>query len=87
MKPLHTRLQDARRRLGIPWEVLERDYLLSWVLAGIGEVAELRRALVYVEETWDQSLGPLVPALPSFQMVADALRSEVPALVRSGGAR
>ena len=50
MKPLHTRLQDARRRLGIPWEVLERDYLLS-------------------------------------QTVADALRSEVPALVRSGGTR
>ncbi|MDE0221950.1 MAG: nucleotidyl transferase AbiEii/AbiGii toxin family protein [Spirochaetaceae bacterium] len=47
MKPLHTRLQDARRRLGIPWEVLERDYLLSWVLAGIGEVADLRRALVF----------------------------------------
>ena len=47
MKPLHTRLQDARRRLGIPWEVLERDYLLSWVLAGIGEVADLRRTLVF----------------------------------------
>ena len=60
MKPLHTRLQDARRRLGIPWEVLERDYLLP---------------------------GPLVPALPSFQTVVDALRSQVPALVRSGGTR
>ena len=34
MKPLRTRLQEARKRLGIPWEVLERDYLLSWVLAG-----------------------------------------------------
>ena len=41
MKPLRTRLQEALRRLGIPWEVLERDYLLSWVLAGIGEVAAL----------------------------------------------
>lgn len=47
MKPLRTRLQEARRRLGIPWEVLERDYLLSWVLAGIGEVADLRRTLVF----------------------------------------
>jgi len=45
------------------------------------------RLLAYVEETWNQSLGPLVPALPSFQTVADALRSEVPALVRPGGTR
>lgn len=29
MKPLHNRLQEARKRLGIPWEVLERDYVLS----------------------------------------------------------
>ncbi len=47
MKPLRTRLQEARKRLGIPWEVLERDYLLSWILAGIGEVASLRDALVF----------------------------------------
>ena len=33
MKPLRKRLQEALRRLGIPWEVLERDYLLLWVLA------------------------------------------------------
>lgn len=29
MRPLRTRLLEARRRLGIPWEVLERDYVLS----------------------------------------------------------
>lgn len=34
MKPLRMRLQEARKRLGLPWDVLERDYLLSWVLAG-----------------------------------------------------
>ena len=33
MRPLRTRLQEARRRLGIPWEVLKRDFMLSWVLA------------------------------------------------------
>jgi len=38
MKPLRTRLQLARERLGLPWEVLERDYVLSWVLAGISRV-------------------------------------------------
>ena len=47
MRPLRTRLQEARRRLGIPWEVLERDYLLSWVLIGISEVPMLRDSLVF----------------------------------------
>lgn len=42
MRPLRTRLQEARQRLGIPWEILERDYLLSWVLAGIGQVPVAR---------------------------------------------
>jgi len=47
MRPLRTRLQEARKRLGIPWEVLERDYLLSWILAGIGQVDSLRDTLVF----------------------------------------
>lgn len=47
MKPLRTRLQEARKRLGLPWEVLERDYLLSWVLAGITQVESLRDTLVF----------------------------------------
>ena len=47
MKPLRTRLQEARNRLGSPWEVLERDYLLSWILAGIDEVESLRGTLVF----------------------------------------
>ena len=47
MRPLRTRLHEARRRLGIPWEVLERDYLLSWVLAGISQVPALNETLVF----------------------------------------
>jgi len=47
MKPLRTRLQEARKRLGLPWDVLERDYLLSWVLAGISQVEALRDTLVF----------------------------------------
>ena len=47
MRPLRTRLQEARRRLGIPWEVLERDYLLSWVLVGISQIPTLRDTLVF----------------------------------------
>ena len=47
MRPLRIRLQEARRRLGIPWEVLERDYLLSWMLAGISRVPVLQDTLVF----------------------------------------
>ncbi len=47
MKPLYTRLQEARRRLGLPWEVLEKDYLLSWVLAGMSQVPVLQETLVF----------------------------------------
>ena len=47
MRPLRTRLQEARRRLGIPWEVLERDYLLSWILAGVSQVPVLGDTLVF----------------------------------------
>jgi predicted nucleotidyltransferase component of viral defense system len=47
MKPLYTRLQETRKRLRIPWEVLERDYILSWVLAGISRVDSLRDTLIF----------------------------------------
>lgn len=47
MKPLRTRLQEARQRLGIPWEILERDYLLSWILAGISQHPLLGDTLVF----------------------------------------
>ena len=30
--------------------------------------------LAYVEDTWDQRLGPLVPDLPSFETVMGGLR-------------
>ena len=47
MRPLRTRLEVARKNLGIPWEVLERDYLLSWILAGIAQSDSLRDALIF----------------------------------------
>ncbi len=47
MKTLRARLMEARRQTGAPWEVLERDYLLSWVLAGVEQVDSLRDALVF----------------------------------------
>jgi len=47
MKPLYARLQEAKTQLGTPWEVLERDYLLSWILAGIGQVDSLSSTLAF----------------------------------------
>lgn len=47
VKPLRARLQEARKRLGLPWEVLERDYLLSWILTGINQADALRDLLVF----------------------------------------
>jgi hypothetical protein len=47
VRPLRSRLEEARGKTGLPWEVIERDYLLSWVLAGIQEVAALRETLVF----------------------------------------
>ena len=47
MRPLRIRLQQAWRDLGLQSYVVERDYLLSWVLAGISAVPELRETLVF----------------------------------------
>lgn len=47
MRPLYTRLQEVKGRLGTPWEILERGYLLSWILAGIGQVDSLSGALAF----------------------------------------
>jgi len=47
MRPLRTRLEEARKLHGTPWEVLERDYILSWMLAGIYHGPPLRDTLVF----------------------------------------
>jgi predicted nucleotidyltransferase component of viral defense system len=47
MRPLRTRLEQARQRTGLGWEVLERDYVLSWILAGICRQEQLRQTLVF----------------------------------------
>ena len=47
MRPLRIRLQEAWREPGLQSYVVERDYLLSWVLAGISAVPELRETLVF----------------------------------------
>lgn len=47
MKPLRQRLEDARKATGAPWEILERDYLLSFVLAGISGTKGINDTLVF----------------------------------------
>jgi predicted nucleotidyltransferase component of viral defense system len=47
MKPLHNHLQIARKHLGVPWNVLERDYILSWMLAGINQIPSLQKSLIF----------------------------------------
>ena len=47
MRPLDIRLRQAWRDMGLQSYVVERDYLLSWVLAGISAVPELRETLVF----------------------------------------
>ena len=68
MKPLRTRLQEARKRLGLPWEVLEGDYFLSWVLAGIAQVESLRDTLVFKGGT---SLSKVYEAIDRFSEDVD----------------
>ena len=44
------------------------------------------RMLAYVEETWEQWLGPLVPGLPSFETGVNGLRPQVAELIGAGRA-
>lgn len=46
MKPLRKRLEEAREDTGLPWEIIECDYILSWVLAGIGVNERLQNGLI-----------------------------------------
>jgi predicted nucleotidyltransferase component of viral defense system len=47
MKPLRNRLEEARKNTGLPWEIIERDYILSWVLASIGVNEKLCAGLIF----------------------------------------
>jgi len=44
---LKTRLQDYKNRYNARWEIIEQDYILSWILAGLVSVEELRETLVF----------------------------------------
>ena len=44
---LKTRLQNYKNRHNAGWEIIEQDYILSWILAGLVSVEELRETLVF----------------------------------------
>lgn len=47
MKPLRLRIRDAAQRQGIPQDVIEKDYALSYILAGIYSQPAIKEALVF----------------------------------------
>lgn len=47
MKPIRKRLEEARRDTGLSWEIIEKDYILSWVLAGIAANVKLQGELIF----------------------------------------
>lgn len=51
MKPLRKRLEEERNNTGLPWEVIERDYILSWILACIGANKKLHSRLIFKGRT------------------------------------
>ncbi len=47
MKTIRRRLEDVRKASGLPWEIIEKDYILSWVLAGIAANKSLKDILIF----------------------------------------
>ncbi|MDF3033614.1 MAG: hypothetical protein K0R76_568 [Alphaproteobacteria bacterium] len=45
--PLKTRLQEQEKKTKAPWDKIEQDYVLSWILEGITLVPELNQRLVF----------------------------------------
>ena len=44
---LRKKIRDLRATTGIGWDVIEQDYVLSWVLYGISRVEKLKSTLVF----------------------------------------
>lgn len=44
---LKTKLQNYKNSTGAKWEIIEQDYVLSWILAGIASSPDLRENLAF----------------------------------------
>ena len=47
MKPLRIKIQDEANLKKVPMHVIEKDYALSYVLAGIAKQPELSHSLIF----------------------------------------
>ena len=47
MKTLRGSLKETRKRTGVQWDVVEYDYALSRILAGISQIPSLKDTLVF----------------------------------------
>jgi len=88
MRPLRARMEQIRKNTGTGWAVLERDYLLSWILAAIANHEPLRETLVFkggtalkkcyfgdyrFSEDLDLSTLPGVPLAQEMEKAIDAV--------------
>lgn len=44
---IRSRLEKVRKDSGVAWNAIERDYVLSWILAGISRTPSLKDSLVF----------------------------------------
>ena len=44
---LKQKIEQERNLKKVPWDVIEKDYVLSWILAGMSEVEEIKNLLVF----------------------------------------
>lgn len=44
---LRFKIKNHAERTGIKWEIIEQDYILSWVLAGISQIPDLKKGLIF----------------------------------------
>ena len=48
MRPqLRTILEQEQRKRNVPWEIIEQDYVLSWVLFGLSTIEDINDKLVF----------------------------------------
>ena len=64
---------------------LQKKCALQGVLFANSEDFFEDRMLAYVDKTWDQWLGPLVPGLPTFDALISELRPQIAHLVNNTG--
>ena len=44
---LRKRLEEEAHKNGVKWDIIEQDYVLSWVLQGISSVPKLNNSIVF----------------------------------------